>query len=164
MKNFFKHIRLAVAFCATFLLTSVHGVKRFFNRVECFFNRVYLAAVIFVAGLVASVLEKLVVHVIQLKGLDLNPLPPALPEPTIDDVWSGSSYAAPRRQFHLPYMPSWVRASLKDPSKHPGHMARRPVEVLITVEEPLQATLPTIPEVSTGIDGHCEPLQVVNHD
>src|SRR5271163_1739026 len=111
MKNFFKNIHLAVVFYVTFLITSVHGVKRFFNRV-------YLAAVILVAGLVASVLEKLVVHVIQLKGLDLNPPPPALPEPTIDDVWSGSSYAAPRRQFHLPYEIAFVVQRKRSRSRH----------------------------------------------
>jgi hypothetical protein len=149
MKNFFNNIRLTIAFCAAFLVASAY-------RMKSLFSRAYLATVILTASLVAYVLNKLVVHVIQLKGLDLNP---SLPEPTIDDVWGSSSYYALRKQFMLPYMPSWVSASLKDPSKHPGYIVRRPQP-----EEPVPATVPVSSEASTGIEGHCEPLQPANNE
>jgi hypothetical protein len=134
-----------------------------------FFKRTYLATVMLVTSLVASLLKSMVAHVIELKGLDLNPtpaLPSPSPEPTVDDLWNWS-YTSPRKQFTLPYVPKWVAASLRDPTKHPGFHGKVRYQSVQAVEVPpfgsfeTTTLLATEPTTIGQLEGHAEVVAPV---
>lgn len=149
-----------------------------------YFKRTYLATVMLATSLVAFLLKVMVAHVIELKGLDLNPpsaLPPPPPEPTVDDLWNWS-YTPPKKQFSLPYVPKWVAASLKDPAKHPGFsgkvryqsvQATESLEVSVAstfVDEPFMITSPEVGQIeghtevtATLVNTNTESVQIEGH-
>lgn len=113
-------------------------------KLHHFFRTQYISLVTLVTTLLTRTVNRLALHLINLKGLDLNPLPPPAPN------YADAVRSVARKQLQIPYVPSWVAASFKNPSKHPGFYPTLPkpdpaAEVSTpVVEETLQATQPAV--------------------
>jgi hypothetical protein len=92
-----------------------------FKKLTAFIRRRYIALVILYTTFLARKLDKSLQHLVILGAIDLaDPLftiraAPRPAQPTVTAV-----PFLERKQVQIPYVPSWVAASFKDPSKHPG--------------------------------------------
>lgn len=133
--QFFKRIYFAVYM---FFARKVLAIRNFFSRkvnaIKLLIHNKHVAFYTWIVCFLVFHCRKYMLRLIDLKGLDPNPPPPPPPEPEVR-----------RPQFYMPYVPSWVSESFKDPSKHPlygGRTAEKP-EYL-----PKTSDLPKVSEVS----------------
>lgn len=136
---------------------NLSNLGRTMNKVEAFVRRHprvyfrYMTFVVFVMGLLAKYLNSTMLHFILMKGLNPNPPPPPPPPPPPEPK-------VERKQIQIPYVPAWVAASFRDPTKHPLFKGPFPavevkdediLEVTETPVEPVAAVEPTTPVTAT---------------
>jgi hypothetical protein len=108
---------------------------KIFTVIRNFIRNKYIAFLITYTAFLAHRLDKSLQHLGRLDVLDLStplltvlapprPSPPA-PEPAVSDVWVSPNR---RIQIQVPYVLSWVAASFKDPTKHPGYRGTKLVD------------------------------------
>jgi hypothetical protein len=139
---------------------------KLFRKLAAFIRRRYIALVTLYATFLALKLDKSLQCLVKLGAVDLgDPLFTirAAPRPAQPTLATTASVPE-RKQIQIPYVPAWVAASFKDPTRHPNfqgrHLVLTPSGLIDPTATPEPASNPAVEATATEGVVHESPARL----